>query len=138
MIKEIVTDEELLSRPAEPATAEDADVVRDLLDTMASLDDCACLAANQIGSTKAVIAYEGDNGAHVMLNPRLVAMVKPYMAMEGCLSLGRDSAVRRYQLVRVAYDTIQDGALVSHTRKFTGWTAEVIQHGIDHCKGVLV
>ena len=129
MIKELISDEEVLSKPAEPAGVEDADLVQDLLDTMASLDDCACLAANQIGVAKAVIVY---------LNPKLVAMVKPYMAMEGCLSLKRETPVKRFQLIRVSYDTIVDGKLVSQTRKFTGWTAEIIQHGIDHCAGVLV
>ncbi|HIU24590.1 peptide deformylase [Olsenella sp. Marseille-QA0557] len=138
MIKELISDEEVLSKPAEPAGVEDADLVQDLLDTMASLDDCACLAANQIGVAKAVIVYQTDKHPHVMLNPKLVAMVKPYMAMEGCLSLKRETPVKRFQLIRVSYDTIVDGKLVSQTRKFTGWTAEIIQHGIDHCAGVLV
>lgn len=138
MIKEIVTDEEFLATPAEPATAEDADVVQDLLDTMASLDDCACLAANQIGVAKAIVAYQGENGPHVMLNPKLVAMMKPYMAMEGCLSLGRETPAKRFQLIRVSYDAVVDGKLVSRARKYTGWTAEIIQHGIDHCAGVVI
>ena len=73
MIKDIVKDEEFLSQPAEAATAEDAGVVQDLLDTLGSLDDCACLAANQIGVNKAIIAFEGSKGMQVMLNPKIVA-----------------------------------------------------------------
>ena len=113
MIKELVTDEAILSQPCEPATAEDAAVAQDLLDTLASLDEAACLAANQIGVAKAVIVYHDESEQpHVMYT--------------------------RYERVKVVYDELVDGALVSRKRDFTGWTAELIQHMIDHCKGKLV
>ena len=73
MIKDLVQDEAVLSTPCEPATAEDAPVAQDLVDTLASIDDAVCLAANQIGVTKAVIAYQDDDGnAHVMYNPKIL------------------------------------------------------------------
>lgn len=138
MIKDIVKDEEFLSKPAEPATIEDAGVAQDLVDTMGSLDDCVCLAANQIGSTKAALAFDGGNGVHVMFNPEIVAAMAPYKADEGCVSLERTTQVKRFQLIRVKYDEVSNGKLVSRTRKYSGWVAEIIQHGIDHCAGKLV
>lgn len=138
VIKDIIKDEEFLAKPAEPATVEDAEVAQDLLDTMAANEDCACLAANQIGSTKAVIAFEGANGPQVMFNPKVIASMAPYKAVEGCLSLDRDTEVRRFQLVRVKFDALVNGKLESRTRKYSGWVAEVVQHGIDHCAGKLV
>lgn len=138
MIKEIVKDQEFLSKPAEPATADDAAVADDLRDTMASLDGCACLAANQIGSTKAVIAYEDGGRVSVMFNPRIQAGMAPFTTVEGCLSLDEPSEVRRFQLIRVSYDALAGGKLVKRTKKLTGWTAEIVQHAIDHCAGKLV
>lgn len=138
MIKDIVKDEKFLSQPAEAATAEDANVVQDLLDTLESLDDCACLAANQIGENKAIIAFEGAKGMQVMLNPQIVASMAPYTASEGCLSLDHPSEVRRFQIIRVKFDALVNGKLESRTRKYTGWVAEAVQHGIDHCTGKLV
>ena len=138
VIKEIVKDEQFLSQPAEPATAEDAGVAQDLVDTLNSLDDCACLAANQIGSTKAVIAFEGEKGVQVMYNPKIVASMAPYKATEGCLSLDRSTEVRRFQLVRVQFDALVNGELVRRTWKVRGWVAEAIQHACDHCAGKLV
>ena len=146
MIKEIVKDREFLALPAEPATADDAQVAQDLMDTMASLSDsCACLAANQIGSRKAVIAYEDNGRVFTMYNPRLTAFMKPYKTVEGCLSLdgedGQDAEeieVKRFETITVAYESLRDGKLVARTRKFTGWTAEIIQHAIDHCAGKVV
>ena len=91
MIKEIVKDEAFLSQPAEPATADDAQVAQDLIDTMESLDDCVCLASNQIGSTKAVIAYEDNGRIYVMYNPKMTAFVQPYTTMEGlCVARGAE------------------------------------------------
>lgn len=138
VIKDIVKDEKLLSQPAEPATPDDAGVGADLADTLASLDDCACLAANQIGSTKAVIAVEGQRGPQVMYNPKIVAMMAPYQAEEGCLSLDRVTPVRRFQLIRVTFDALVDGKFVQRTRKVSGYQAEAIQHACDHVAGKLV
>ena len=139
MIKELVTDEAILSQPCETATAEDAAVAQDLLDTLASLDEAACLAANQIGVAKAVIVYPDENEQpHVMYNPVLKQALGAYKTVEGCLTLEAESKVTRYERVKVVYDELVDGALVSRKRDFTGWTAELIQHMIDHCKGKLV
>ena len=138
MIKEIVKDADALSVPAEAATAEDAQVAEDLRDTMLANDSCACLAANQIGSTKAVIAYEEDGRIHAMYNPRIVASMQPFKTVESCLSHDEPSEVKRFNLVRVTYQVLADGKLVERTKKFSGWTAEIIQHAIDHCAGKLV
>lgn len=140
MIKDIVKDREFLSLPAEPATVEDAQVAQDLKDTMEALgSDCACLAANQIGSRKALVAYEDDKGRiSVMFNPRVTAAMKPYLAAEGCLSLEEPSQAKRFEIVTVAYEVLAGDQLVSRSKKLTGWTAEIVQHGIDHCAGVLV
>lgn len=138
MVKDIVKDEEFLSKPAEPATVEDAEVAQDLVDTMGATENCAGLAANQIGSTKAIIAFEGVKGPQVMFNPKIVASMAPYKATEGCLSLDRDTEVRRFQLVRVKFDALVNGKFESRTRKYSGWVAEVVQHCVDHCAGKLV
>lgn len=139
MIKELVKDEEFLQKPAEPATAEDAQVAEDLRDTMASMHkDCACLAANQIGSTKAVIAYDSNGQIAVMFNPQIKQAIVPYRVSEGCLSLDRETEVTRYRRIIVAYQVLVNGELVNKQRRFSDWTAEIIQHAIDHCNGKLV
>ncbi len=139
MIREIVTDTEFLAKPCEPATAEDADVAQDLLDTMESIgDDCACLAANQIGVQKRIIAYEYDGKYYVMFNPEIEKAAVPFTAKESCLSLKAESTVKRFRRVTVAYQVIKDGELDKRKRKIQDWNAEVVQHAIDHCNGILV
>ena len=139
MIKELVKDEALLSKPCEAATADDADVAQDLLDTLASLEDAACLAANQIGVTKSIVAYLDENDeAHVMYNSFLKLALGAFKTTEGCLTRDEESKVTRFDRIKVAYDELADGALKPRKRDFTGWTAQVIQHMIDHCKGKLV
>lgn len=139
MIKELVKDEALLSKPCEAATADDVDVAQDLLDTLASLEDAACLAANQIGVTKSIVAYLDENDeAHVMYNPVLKLALGAFKTTEGCLTRDEESKVTRFDRIKVAYDELADGALKPRKRDFTGWTAQVIQHMIDHCKGKLV
>ena len=96
MIRELVTDEELLAKPCEPATAEDAELAQDLLDTLESIEDGACLAANQIGVTKAVIAYKNEKDrAHVMFNPAMKRALRPYRTEEGCLTREDTTKVTR-------------------------------------------
>lgn len=139
MIKELVRDEALLSTPCEPATAADADTAQDLLDTLASLDDAGCLAANQIGVTRALFAIEGDDGApQVMLNPKLVFGLGPERVQEGCMTRDEVATVTRHIKIKVDYDVIKDGALVHRRGEFAGFTAQMIQHMIDHCKGKLI
>lgn len=138
MIKDIVKDREFLSKPAEPATAEDAEVAQDLRDTIESLEDCVCLAANQIGSNKAIIAYEDNGHIFVMFNPKIKMAAQPYQTQESCLSLDEVSEVKRFQMISVGYQVISNGNLVSRTKRLSGWTAELVQHGVDHCAGKLV
>lgn len=138
MIKEIVKDQAFLSQPAEPATVDDIQVVEDLRDTIAALDDCVCLAANQIGYTKAIIAYEDNGRTYVMLNPKIKIAAQPYTAQESCLSLEEPSEVKRFKMITVGYQIVANGNLVSRTKRLSGWTAEIVQHAIDHCAGKLV
>lgn len=139
MIKELIKDEELLSQPCEPATAEDAQVAQDLEETLVSLEGAACLAANQIGVTKCVIAYLDDNDKpHVLYNPVLKQALGAFKTVEGCLSLESDSKVTRFDRIKVTYDELVDGELQARKKDFTGWTAQLIQHMIDHCKGKLI
>lgn len=139
MIKELVRDQEFLSRPARPATAGDAQVAQDLRDTMESLEDCACLAANQIGSDAAIIAYgQDDGGVRVMFNPRVTAKARPFKTTETCLSLDEPHQVTRFYLIRVAYQALVDGELVDRTRRLQDWDAQTVQHALDHCVGKLV
>ena len=139
MIRELIHDDEILSQPCEPATAEDAELAQDLLDTLASIEDGGCLAANQIGVTKAMVAYVDDAGKpHVMCNPKILMGLRATRVVEGCLSREGTVKVRRYAKVKVQYDELSDGKLVSRKRDYLGWTAQMIQHMIDHCNGKLV
>ena len=139
MIRELVTDEEVLSTPCEPATADDAELAQDLLDTLASIEDAACLAANQIGVTKAVIAYNDDkNRAHVMFNPAVKRALRPARVQEGCLTREDVSKVTRFDQATFTYQELVDGVLVPRKKECRGWTAQILQHMIDHCNGKLV
>lgn len=139
MIKELVHDETLLSRPCAAATAQDADVAQDLLDTLVSVDSAACLAANQIGAEKAIVAYlDEKENPQVMYNPKLLLGLGAFKTEEGCLTRDEVSVVTRYQRIKVAYDEMVDGALVPRKKDLTDWTAQIVQHMIDHCKGKLV
>ena len=139
MIKELVTDEELLSQPCEPATAEDADVAQDLLDTIESIEDCACIAANQIGVPKAVIVYLNEKDrAHVMFNPSMKRALRPYRTEEGCLTREGTTKVTRYDQATFVYQELVDGVLIPRKKECRGWTAQILQHMIDHCKGKLI
>ena len=139
MVKDLVRDEKILSVPCEPATAEDAQLAQDLADTLESLDEVACLAANQIGVTKQVVAFLDDSDTvRVMLNPKLLRALYPIQTEEECMTLDYPVRVTRYGKINVAYDELKDGELVSRKRDYQGNTAQAIQHVIDHCKGKLV
>ncbi len=140
MIKELNHDEEFLAQPAEPATAADADVAQDLVDTLLSLkDECAGLAANMIGVNKAIICFlNGAEKAIVMYNPKITWKTGLYKAEEGCMSLERDTVCDRYRRIKVCYQELVDGELVDREKTYRDWLAEVIQHEVDHCKGILV
>ena len=139
MIKELVKDEAILSQKCEPATPEDAELAQDLIDTAASLDDCSCLAANQIGVTKAVVVYFDDNEKpHVLYNPKVLMGIRPSKVVEGCMTRDEFSHVTRYAKVKVTFDELVDGVFKPRRRDFTGWTAQMVQHMVDHCNGKLV
>ena len=137
MIRDICKDEFFLSQKAEPATADDLSVAQDLLDTLsAHKDGCVGMAANMIGVNKRIIAFDNIGTYMVMFNPVIVKKSAPYDAEEGCLSLlGAPRKCRRYQTVKVRYTTPD---MQTRIKTYTGFTAQIIQHEIDHCSGVLI
>ena len=140
MIKELVTDEATLGMPCTAVTLEEAPALQDdLLDTIAAHEDAACIAANQIGFTKAACVYLDESDApHVIFNPVLKRALGPFKVEETCITRTEASRVTRFERITVTYDELLDGALVSRKKEFSGWTAQIIQHMIDHCKGKLV
>lgn len=136
MVCEICRDEAFLAQKAEAAAAEDIGTARDLLDTLiAHKDGCVCMAANMIGVNKRIIAFDNEGEYMVMLNPMIVKQSGVYEAEEGCLSLTGTRKVRRFKSIKVQW---QNEKLQPRIKTFTGWTAEIIQHEIDHCEGVLI
>lgn len=106
---------------------------------MHSLEDCGCLAANQIGVTKAVVVFQDDAGAdHVLYNPRIMMGLRAAKMVEGCMTRDEPSKVTRYQKVKVSFDELVDGELKPRRRDYTGFEAQMIQHMCDHCQGKLV
>lgn len=136
MVRDIMRDEDFLSQRAEAATEEDLAVAQDLLDTLAAhRDGCVGMAANMIGVNKRIIAFDREGAYMVMFNPEIIKKSGPYEAEEGCLSLSGTRRVRRWQSVKVQY---QNEKFQLRFKTFTGWTAEIIQHEIDHCEGILI
>ena len=136
MVCEICRDEAFLAQKAEPAAAEDLGTARDLLDTLiAHTDGCVGMAANMIGVNKLIIAFDNEGEYTVMLNPVIIKESGAYEAEEGCLSLTGTRKVRRFKSIKVQW---QNEKLQTRLKTFTGWTAEIIQHEIDHCEGVLI
>ena len=136
MIRPIVHDPFFLAQRSEPATEADRQVITDLVDTLrAHLDRCVGMAANMIGERKRVIALCNGPMQMVMINPQITAKSGPYEAEEGCLSLTGVRKTKRYQTITVQY---QDQLFQPRTGVFTGFTAQIIQHEIDHCDGILI
>ena len=136
MICEIYKDEAFLSLKAEPAAASDLPTARDLLDTLAAhKDGCVGMAANMIGVNKRIIAFDNDGEYMVMFNPVIVKRSGAYEAEEGCLSLSGTRKTKRFQSIKVQW---QNEKFQTRFKTFTGWTAEIIQHEIDHCDGILI
>ena len=141
MVREIIHDTILLARKSEAATAEDLHIAQDLLDTLiAHKDGCVGMAANMIGQFKRIIAFLDESGRAptytVMLNPEIIKKDGAYDAEEGCLSLlGGPRKCKRYKTICVQYQTLE---MQTRTKNFTGWTAQIIQHEVDHCNGVLI
>ncbi len=136
MVREICRDEAFLSQRAEPATKDDLGTAQDLLDTLlAHKDGCVGMAANMIGVNKRIIAFDNDGAYLVMLNPVIIRQSEPYEAEEGCLSLTGTRRAKRFRSIKVQW---QNEMLQTRLKTFTGWTAEIIQHEIDHCEGILI
>ena len=137
MIRPLVHDPLLLARKSVPATKEDLETARDLLDTLVSHKDaCVGMAANMIGITRRIIAFDCDGTYMVMLNPEIISSSGEYEAEESCLSLlGGPRKTKRFQKIKVRWQT---EALQTRIKTFTGWTAQIIQHEIDHCNGILI
>ncbi len=136
MIRDICRDETFLAQRAERAGLEDLETARDLLDTLAAhKESCVGMAANMIGVNKRIIAFDNEGEYMVMLNPVIVKQSGPYETEEGCLSLTGRRKTKRFQTIKVQW---QNEKLQTRLKTFTGWTAEIIQHEIDHCDGILI
>ncbi|MDD6201219.1 MAG: peptide deformylase [Firmicutes bacterium] len=137
MVRPLIHDPVFLAQKSVPATKEDLQAARDLLDTLtAHKETCVGIAANMIGESKRIIAFDNEGTYMVMLNPRIVSRSGEYETEESCLSLlGGPRKTKRYQKIKVQYQTAD---LQTRLKTFTGWTAQIIQHEIDHCDGVLI
>ncbi len=136
MIREICKDETFLVQKAAPATADDLATAQDLLDTLiAHKDGCVGMAANMIGVNKRIIAFDNEGSYMVMFNPEIVKKSESYETEEGCLSLTGTRKTRRWKSIKVQY---QNKKFQTRIKTFTGWTAEILQHEIAHCAGILI
>ena len=136
MVRDICKDVIFLAQKSTPATIADFGVARDLLDTLtAHRDGCVGMAANMIGVKKRIIAFDCNGTYMVMFNPVIVKRTGPYETEEGCLSLTGTWKTKRFRTIAVQW---QNEKFQSQTGTFTGWTAQIIQHEIDHCEGILI
>ena len=137
MIKEIIHDPFFLGVKSEMATKEDLQVAQDLLDTLiANKASCVGMAANMIGVRKRIIVFDDEGSYMTMFNPLILQKFGPYETEEGCLSLlGGPRPCKRYQTIKVQWQTAD---FKTRSKTFTGWTAQIIQHEIDHCNGILI
>lgn len=137
MVKELVHDPILLAMKSETATKDDLQTAQDLTDTLsAHKDSCVGMAANMIGVRKRIIVFDNGEEYMTMLNPEILKRSEPYETEEGCLSLlGGPRKCKRYKFVKVKWQTVD---FQTRIKTFTGFTAQIIQHEIDHCDGVLI
>ena len=137
MVKELMHDPIFLARRSVSATAEDMETARDLLDTlMAHRDTCVGMAANMIGVCKRIIVFDNGGKPMLMFNPEILKASGEYETEEGCLSLlGGPRKTKRFQKIKVRYQTEK---MEVRLKTFEGWTAQIIQHEIDHCNGILI
>lgn len=139
MVKDIVTDEKVLSQVCEPATIDDMDVVQDLIDTAASLEEVAGLHANQIGVSKCIALFLADDDQlKPVFNFKLVKALYPVKMEEECFSVEGAHSVTRYECATIAYEEPVDGALVARKKEFHGRESQILQHLIDHSKGKII
>ena len=136
MVREICKDQFFLSQKCMPATPDDLPVAVDLLDTLqAHQEGCVGMAANMIGVQKRIIAFDCEGTYRLMLNPVIIKKSGSYETEEGCLSLPGTRKTRRWKSIKVQY---QNEQFQTRLQTFTGWTAQIIQHEIDHCEGILI
>ncbi len=136
MVREICKDESFLSQKAERATIDDIQIAADLLETLEHhKDGCVGMAANMIGFNKRIIAFDNDGSYMVMFNPEIIKKSEPYQTEEGCLSLAGTRRTRRWKSIKVRW---QNEKFQERLKTFTGWTAQIIQHEIDHCEGIII
>ena len=136
MIKSVVKDPIFLAQKSKPATLADLSVAQDLRDTLeANREGCVGMAANMIGVSKRIIVFEDGGTAIVMFNPEIIKCSGKYDAEEGCLSLSGTRKTKRWRTIKVQY---QNERMESRLKTYTGFTAQIIQHEIDHCNGVLI
>ena len=136
MVCEICKDEVFLAQKADNAAPDDLGTAQDLLDTLiAHKSGCVGMAANMIGVNKRIIDFDNEGEYMIMFNPVIVKKSGAYEAEEGCLSLAGTRKTKRFQTIKVQW---QNEKFQTRYKTFTGWTAEIIQHEIDHCEGVLI
>ena len=137
MVRELIHDPILLGRPSVPATAADLDVAQDLLDTLiAHAEGCVGMAANMIGVHKRIIAFDNNGSYMVMFNPEIIKAEGEYQTQEGCLSLlGGPRPVKRFRKIKVRY---QNEQMQVRLKTFADFPAQIIQHEVDHCNGILI
>ena len=137
MVRELMHDPIFLAQKSEPATKEDLPIAQDLLDTLAfHKDGCVGMAANMIGQAKRIIVFDNEGTYMLMLNPVILKSSEEYETQEGCLSLlGGPRKTKRFRKIKVQYQNLQ---MQVRIKTFTGWTAQIIQHEIDHCNGILI
>ena len=136
MIREICKAEVFLAQKAEAATADDLNTAQDLLDTLiAHKDGCVGMAANMIGVNKRIIVFDNEGVYQVMYNPEIVKKSGPYETEEGCLSLTGTRPAKRWKSIKGRW---QNERFQERVKTFTGWTAQIIQHELDHCQGIVI
>ena len=136
MIKPIIRDVIFLAQKSVPATPDDIGIAQDLRDTLtANADRCVGMAANMIGVSKRIIIFDNDGEYMVMFNPELLKFSTPYETEEGCLSLDGVRKTKRYKTIKMKY---QNEAFQTRIKNFTGWTAQIIQHELDHLDGIII
>ena len=137
MVRELMHDPIFLARKSVPAGKEDLEIAADLLDTlMFHKEVCVGMAANMIGQCKRIIVFDNAGKYMTMLNPEIIKASGEYDTEEGCLSLlGGPRKTKRFQKIKVRYQNL---ALQTRLQTFEGWTAQIIQHEIDHCNGILI
>ena len=136
MVRPIMKDPVFLSRRSEEATAQDREIAGDLLDTLEfHKEGCVGMAANMIGQAKRIIAFDCGGSYMVMYNPEILKTWEPYETEEGCLSLPGTRKTKRFRRIKVRY---HNDAMQERIKTFEGWTAQIIQHEIDHLNGILI